>query len=133
MSCDQVKFCLSNLKELNVWVKKNETNRSSDTLLRFVSVFLTQTLAWFFSDIQNWLLYIVGEKKFILNVYKQRKSKSLLLKYSVCLGKKWLIQSIIHVIFSQILQFDDKIKFSNSDGKKLYFVRIWHELVILYG
>ena len=28
----------------NVWVKKTETNRSSDTLLWFVSVFLTQTL-----------------------------------------------------------------------------------------
>ena len=28
----------------NVWVKKTETNRSSDTLLQFVLVFLTQTL-----------------------------------------------------------------------------------------
>ena len=30
----------------NVWVKKTETNHSSDTLLQFVSVFLTQTLKY---------------------------------------------------------------------------------------
>ena len=34
--------------KINVWVKKTETNCSSDTLLWFVSVFfLTQTLRWF--------------------------------------------------------------------------------------
>ena len=35
-------------QSVNVWVKKTETNLSSDTLLWFVSVFLTQTLYWHF-------------------------------------------------------------------------------------
>ena len=44
----ELRFVISPVKEkiakVNVWVKKIETNSSSLPLLRFVSVFLTQTL-----------------------------------------------------------------------------------------
>ena len=39
---------LFGFKVHNLWVKKTKTNHSSDTLLRIVLVFLTQTLLYFY-------------------------------------------------------------------------------------